>query len=88
MNIHLIVFIRITSSRYFITILLFIFQKNSELGKPIIWQEVCDLYNSQTTNPKTIKEICDMYEIIKSEAKLNRNAEKVNYIQFFLKYYH
>ncbi|KAL5239216.1 hypothetical protein ACI65C_006626 [Semiaphis heraclei] len=52
-------------------------KKNSELGK-LIWQEVCDLYNSQTTNPKTIKEICDMYEIIKSEAKLNRNAEKAD----------
>jgi len=53
------------------------------LGK-LIWQEACDLYNSQTTNPKTIQEICDVYEIIKSEAKLNRSAEKVNYIQFFL----
>lgn len=70
-----------------ITILLFLFQKNSEFGN-LIWQEVCDIYNSQTTNPKTIKEICDIYEIIKSEAKLSRNAEKVNYIQFFLKYYH
>lgn len=43
----------------------------------LIWQEVCEIYNSQTTNPKTVKEICDIYEIIKNEAKLSQNAEKV-----------
>jgi len=83
MNIHLILFIQ-NNFWYFITIVLFLFQKNSEFGK-FIWQEVCDLYNSRTSNPKTIKEICDIYEIIKSEAKLNRKAEKINSKSIFSK---
>lgn len=65
---------------------IFLLQENSESRK-LIWRDICEMYNSQTTNPKTIREICDIYEVLKSEAHLNQNTKKVYVYLYILNFF-